>query len=122
MAEELVNYRTNSNSREACLRSSISRGYYGIYCVARNFLIKQGQEIPLVDTHKFVREKYQGSSDLRKKKIAKNLKRLWAERKVADYKNEAEISLKGAETALLLCKATLQYLEENRNNMNNEAL
>jgi len=112
LAEELINYRTNSDLQEACLRSSISRGYYGVYCIARNFLIKKGKTIPKTDSHKFVREEYQNNPSLVEKKIAKNLKRLLGERKEADYDEEAELDLNRARTALLLCQETLQYLKK----------
>ncbi len=114
LAEELIEHSGGSNLQEAYLRSSISRGYYGVFCIARNFLIKRGKTIPKVDTHKFVREEYQKSSDTKEKKIAKNLRRLWSERKDADYEDGAEINLDRTKVAFLLCQQTLQNLKEIR--------
>lgn len=98
--------------KEACLRTSISRAYYGVFCTARNKLIAEGVIIPKVSTHKFVREKYQASKNKFKKKIGKNLKRLWAERKAADYEDKAEISIQRAKIAIEIAKRTLKELKK----------
>ncbi|MCL0076620.1 hypothetical protein M1O12_01130, partial [Dehalococcoidia bacterium] len=88
------------------------RCYYGIFCIAKNRLNSKGISIPWVDTHKFVRKSYQGLPRDVEKKIAKNLRRLWKERKDADYEGEASIDLKRAETALDLSKRTLEQLRQ----------
>ncbi len=112
LAGELASYKTNNYLQEACLRSSISRGYYGVYCTARNFLNKQGNSIPKVDSHRYVREEYQISQDWRGRKIAKNLRRLSNERKDADYENTSNIDVRRVQIALSLCKRTLAVLHQ----------
>lgn len=112
LADELASYKTNNHLQEACLRSSISRGYYGVYCTARNFLIRQGNSIPKADSHKYVREEYQKSQDWRRKKIAKNLHRLLNERKDADYENSSNIDVKRVQIALSICRQTLAVLHQ----------
>jgi uncharacterized protein (UPF0332 family) len=76
--------------REACLRSAISRSYYGVFCEARNLLVKHGIRIREVDVHKFVREKYLNAGDAHVKKVGANLLRLWGDRKIADYDDEMD--------------------------------
>ena len=112
LADELVSYQQELDLQEAYLRSAMSRCYYGIFCIARNHLIAKKISIPKVDTHKFVRESYQRSSSNVEKKIAKNLRRLWKERKDADYEGEASIDLNRTETALDLSKRTLGKLRQ----------
>ncbi|MCK4419987.1 HEPN domain-containing protein [Candidatus Aerophobetes bacterium] len=112
MADELVSYQEKANLREAYLRSAMSRCYYGIFCIARNHLIAKNIPIPRVDTHKFVREKYQKSTRNIEKKIAKNLRRLWKERKDADYEDKTDIDIQRAKTALYLSKRTLKNLQQ----------
>lgn len=112
LAEELIVYQKNSSILEACYRSAISRCYYGVFCIARNFLISQGVAIPQVNTHKFIREKYQSSPDLLMKKIAKELRRLWLERKDADYEDKIKIEIKRAKYAIDLSKKILENLKK----------
>lgn len=112
LADELVSYQEKANLREAYLRSAMSRCYYGIFCIARNHLIAKNIPIPRVDTHKFVREKYQKSTRNIEKKIAKNLRRLWKERKDADYEDKTDIDIQRAKTALYLSKRTLKNLQQ----------
>lgn len=112
LADELISYQEDADLREAYLRSAVSRCYYGIFCIARNHLIAKNVPIPRVDTHKFVRERYQKLPRNAEKKIAKNLRRLWKERKDADYEDEADIDIKRAKTALDLSKRTLKNLQQ----------
>ncbi|MDI6803313.1 MAG: hypothetical protein QME58_05635 [Bacteroidota bacterium] len=110
LAEKLFNNYCHSNLREAYLRTSLSRLYYGAFGISRNFLDKQGIIIQMIDTHKFVREKYINSSNKIEQEIGNNLRRLWKERKVADYDNNASIDLKRAETAYHLSLRTFEKL------------
>jgi len=112
LADRLIYYQENADLREAYLRSAISRCYYGIFCIARDHLVAKNISIPRVDTHKFVRGRYQRLPRNVEKKIAKNLRRLWKERKDADYENEADIDVQRAKTALDLSKRTLEKLRQ----------
>ncbi|NMG83275.1 MAG: HEPN domain-containing protein [Methanosarcinales archaeon] len=112
LADELISYQENADLREAHLRSAISRGYYGIFCIARNHLVAKNTSIPRFDTHKFVREEYQKLPRNVEKKIGKNLRRLSKERNDADYENDADINVSRAKTALDLSKRTLEKLRQ----------
>ena len=112
LADKLISYQGKVHLREAYLRSAMSRCYYGIFCIARNHLIAKNIPISRVNTHKFVREKYQRSTRNIEKKIAKNLRRLWKERKDADYEDEANIDFQRAKTALELSNRTLKSLRQ----------
>jgi len=111
LSEKLLSW-SEISLEEARLRTALSRCYYGVFCIARNKLIAKGINIPKVDTHKFVREKYQTSPDTTEKKIAKNLRRLWNDRIEADYENEANINLQRAKVAIELAKRTLKELQK----------
>ncbi|RZN14823.1 MAG: hypothetical protein EF812_04475 [Methanosarcinales archaeon] len=114
LADELISYQENADLQEARLRSAMSRCYYGIFCITRNQnqLVAKGIFIPKVNTHKFVREKYKGSAHKVKKKIGKNLGRLWKERKDADYENDTDINVSRAKSALDLSERTLEKLRQ----------
>lgn len=112
LAEELIKYQKNPSTIEACYRTAISRSYYGVFCIARNILLKRGIKIPRVNTHKFIRNEYQNSPKSEEKKIAKNLRRLWMERKDADYEDKINIDVQRARFALELAKNTLKLLEQ----------
>lgn len=110
LAEELINHQRTPTFREAYLRSAMSRSYYGVFCIARNFLANRGTSIPKVDTHKFVRDKYWKSPNRAEKKIGKDLLDLWRERKDSDYEDEAPIDINRARTAHQLAIRILDRL------------
>ncbi len=111
LAGELLAHPQASIPLEAYLRSAISRAYYGVFCIARNFIVSRGTIIPRVDTHKFVRETYFSSSNKEERKIGKDLRDLWHERKDADYENNAAFDLKRAMTAYQLANRVLARLK-----------
>ena len=110
LADELINHQRTSSFREAYLRSAISRSYYGVFCIARNFLISGGAAIPRTNTHKFVRTQYQQSRSRPEKEVGDNLHRLWRERKNADYENTATFDTNRAKTAHQLSIRVLNRL------------
>jgi uncharacterized protein (UPF0332 family) len=119
LAEELISYQGKVDLQEAYLRSAMSRCYYSLYCIARNHLIAKDilTSEDLRDApHQRVRDEYhelsRKSSRNVEKKIARNLGRLWKERIDADYKDEADIDVQRAKTALDLSKRTLEKLRE----------
>jgi uncharacterized protein (UPF0332 family) len=111
LAEELIDFYRSEALKEACSCSAISRAYYGVFCIARNFLKSKGKTIPPIDTHKFVREQFKRSSDIIERKIGENLARLWKERKDSDYEDTADINRERAKTACELAKRLLQELK-----------
>jgi len=112
LAEELIDFYRSEALKEAYFRSAISRAYYGVFCIARNFLKSKGKTIPPIDTHKFVREQFKRSSDMIERKIGENLARLWKERKDSDYEDTADINRERAKTACELAKRLLQELKK----------
>jgi uncharacterized protein (UPF0332 family) len=112
LAEELLKLPQKRIPEEACFRSAISRSYYGVFGIARNFLIKKGITIPPIDTHKFVREQYKKSSNKIERKIGEYLGQLWKDRKDSDYKDTASIDIKRTRTAIDLSKRVLESLRE----------
>lgn len=112
LADELISYQRTSSLQEAYLRSAISRSYYGAFCIARNLLTSRGITIPRTDTHKFVRTEYQKSPTRTEKEIGDNLRRLWRERKEADYEDGANIDTNRARTAHQLATRILSKLRD----------
>ncbi|HXF49100.1 MAG TPA: hypothetical protein VNL73_06715 [Verrucomicrobiae bacterium] len=110
LADELIKYQRTTSYSEAYLRTSISRSYYGVFCIARNFLVTAGTTIPRANTHKSVREEYLSSSDRPKQIIGKNLGRLWRKRKNADYENIAFINIDEAKLAHAMAIQTMSEL------------
>lgn len=80
----LVRYDEKTSLREASLRTSISRAYYGAFCLARNHLAATGVRIPKTDVHTFVRNAHRRSGN---KVIATQLRRLRRRRNDADYRD-----------------------------------
>jgi uncharacterized protein (UPF0332 family) len=46
LAVELIDFHQREALKGACFRSAISRAYYGVFCIARNFLKSKGKTIP----------------------------------------------------------------------------
>jgi hypothetical protein len=111
LAKELLDgQRGKVPFQEAHLRTSISRSYYGVYCIARNYLKDKNIQIPDRDPHKFVREVYSASSNGQEMRIGENLGRLLRRRNIADYENDTIINFSEANTAYQQAYRTLQYL------------
>lgn len=97
LADKLINNQRTAGLQEAYLRSAISRSYYGVFCIARNFLINnRGVTIPKTDTHKFVREEYMRSKNKAESKIGEDLKDLLKERKESDYEDKIKVDINKA--------------------------
>ncbi|MBM3239123.1 DNA-binding protein [Candidatus Poribacteria bacterium] len=112
LADELITYQRTARFQEAYLRTAISRSYYGVFCIARNFLIGKGISIPKVDSHKFVREQYRASQNKQERKIGDSLTRLWRRRKDADYEDRVIISINGARIAHQIALQTIDNLKK----------
>lgn len=88
LANSLLNYG-DSNLIEASYRASISRAYYGAFCMARNVASKKGW-INIKNSsedHKLVKNYYKDRKDNTRKQIGINLDRLHKARKGADYED-----------------------------------
>ncbi len=110
LADELINHQRTAKFQEAYLRTAVSRSYYGVFCIARNFLVNRGVAIPRANTHQFVRDKYWSSPNRVEKKIGKDLLDLWRERKDADYEDGVTVDIKRATTAHQLAIRILNRL------------
>ncbi|MEK7275275.1 MAG: HEPN domain-containing protein [Candidatus Desantisbacteria bacterium] len=104
LSEELI-----SKKEEACLRSAVSRSYYGVFCIARNKLGYQGDTSSKV--HSRVIDTYKNSKNIIQGKIGKNIDELRRARNSADYDDSIEIEKNMAEKMLLLAKQVLKNLE-----------
>ncbi len=107
LAEKLIEQEKDEKLESAYYRSSVSRSYYGAYCLARDLLISKGFDIPRIDAHRAVREAFQQGSNRVIKKVGEDLRRLWGERKNADYDAPQSFDKVRAEKALKLAKRLL---------------
>lgn len=102
-AEVLLN-----RAEEACYRSSISRAYYGIFCIARNkksyknYKPKEGENI-----HWIVINEYKNSSNINDQNIGRILDKLRKSRNDADYNEDKSIIKGHAERAVYSAKQVL---------------
>ena len=92
LADELINLQRDKSLAESYWRSAISRAYYGVFCLSRNFLRLGGITVPKRDIHRFVIDKYKESFNQNKKKIGIELDRLKKDRIDADYKDRISIN------------------------------
>lgn len=103
LAEELLN-----RTEESYHRSSISRAYYGVFCIAknkkgyRNYKLKKGENI-----HWIVINAYKNSSDINEQNIGRILDKLRKSRNDADYDESRSIDRNLAERVVLSAKQIL---------------
>lgn len=111
LAQELAGKVTNPSTQEAKLRSAISRSYYAIYCLARNYLcLRERHSIPGGREAKdFVHMQFRIGSKERKK-IGSNLDRLRTYREEADYEDIVARLTDNAETSLKLAERAIANL------------
>ncbi len=104
---ETYRARKGRKNRICLLPFLLSRSYYGAYCLARDLLISKGFDIPRIDAHRAVREAFQQGSNRVIKKVGEDLRRLWGERKNADYDAPQSFDKVRPEKALKLAKRLL---------------
>ncbi len=110
LAKKLSEEAENSDIEDAYLRSSISRGYFAVFCLARNHLRDvEGLKIPTKETHKWVKNHFTGTNT--KLKIKVQLERLRDDRNKADYNDEVKGLKKMAEKVLIIMNSALEDLE-----------
>jgi uncharacterized protein (UPF0332 family) len=116
LAKELA-----ETSKEAELRSAVSRAYYSAFCLARNYLrdIQQypklwRQKTDDINAHQYVAEKfiYNQSKSQIMIEIGKDLTRLRIMRSKADYEDTIFNLQKEARTALMLAKNIISALSK----------
>lgn len=104
LSEELARRK-----EESCLRSSISRGYYGVFCIARNKMGYKSYE--KADVHSKVMQALKKARAGDWRKIGWNLDELRRARNDADYDEEKQVKKGLAERMLILAKGVLEKLE-----------
>ncbi|GMT47865.1 MAG: hypothetical protein IEMM0007_1431 [bacterium] len=112
LAEKLIEQEKDKKIEAAYYRSSVSRSYYGAYCLARDLLRGNGFDIPRTEAHKAVREAFQQDGRSVNRKVGEDLKRLWGERKNADYDAPQPFDKVRAEKALKLAKKLLELYSD----------
>ena len=116
LAKELA-----ETSKEAELRSAVSRAYYSAFCLARNYL-RDIQQYPRlwrnktydINAHQYVAEKfiYNQSKSQTMIEIGKDLSRLRKMRNKADYENTMFNLKREARTALMLAQNIISALSK----------
>jgi len=113
LAKELLSIERNTRSpREEYLRTIISRSYYGIFCVARNYLSSKEASLPEKEIHKFVRSRFISSTNNLENQIGINMDRLWRKRIEADYYNDANINIENVAKVYQTAFRTVEKFRE----------
>lgn len=104
LAEELL-----GRQEESALRSSISRAYYGVFCIARN---KKGyKNYTGSNVHLTVINAYKNSQDRNEQSIGQTLDKLRKSRNKADYNEDRLIDKSLAERMVCSAKQILISME-----------
>ena len=116
LARELAASGAGAPQAEARWRSAISRAYYAAYAECRAFIIEKMQYDPHDPVargraHEAVVRKFERSPSLGRQRIGVQLRRLMAQRLVADYEATAVISGGLASGAVERAETILAALE-----------
>ncbi|HID28273.1 MAG TPA: hypothetical protein EYP22_10770 [Methanosarcinales archaeon] len=103
LAEEL-----KQHSDEKYLRTSVSRAYYGVFCICRNQ--KGYKYYTKGDVHQKTISTYKNSIDKGEKLIGKLLDDLRRQRNKADYDEDKKITVNLADRVVLKAKKILKIL------------
>ena len=112
IARKLIAVKANGLD-EARFRTAIGRSYYGVFCIAREF-VESSKPTPFArqSIHKQVIDTLQGSERPLERKIGAALKRLNKRRNDCDYEKEASIGGQDAEAAYAVATRVLRDLEK----------
>lgn len=114
LARELAGQTGISPSREAMLRSSVSRAYYAAFCKARNYLrdVERDSSIPRGgEVHRYVINKFKNSRDTKHRQIGMHLDRLRIDRNRVDYDDSVSGLLYMTRMDLKIAQKILSMLE-----------
>jgi len=114
LAKELIYDRKEIPLKEAYFRTAISRAYYGVFCIARNYIektisLRKGE---LKEIHKFVIEYYERSPKRIMNQIGADLDRLRKARNGADYDNNFQVNEFKAKVEYQLSQKILKNLKK----------
>lgn len=114
LAQQLFNDSNNNlDLSEALLRSAISRAYFAIHCLARNYLIKERNLTPpnkKKDMHSWVIKQIKNEPETRKVHV--QLRRLRDDRNRADYEDVVRRLKTVANGALIGARKAIEILDE----------
>jgi len=105
LAEELL-----KRGEESSYRSSVSRSYYGVFCIARNR--KGYKQYTGGDVHWKVISEYKNSGDKNEQNVGRVLDKLRKLRNDADYNESRSVGRNLAERSVLSSKQILGYLKQ----------
>lgn len=112
LANELCDQTKTSELSDALLRSAISRAYFAIFCLARDYLVdKEGYTVTKKDSHTDVINQFKGKNNNDKQKIYISLTRLREDRKKADYYNIVKGLNKLATSVMIGAAKTIEILD-----------
>ncbi len=113
LSKTLISSSKNNTLEKAYLRTSVSRAYYGIFCIARNYLrdIKNIQ-IRLQNTHEFVMNQFKFSNNLKEICIGNYLGNLRDDRNKADYGDNYQIDINRANKILASANQVLRFFQQ----------
>ena len=113
LSNTLISSSKNNTLEKAYLRTSVSRAYYGIFCIARNYLrdIKNIQ-IRLQNTHEFVMNQFKFSNNLKEICIGNYLGNLRDDRNKADYGDNYQIDINRANKILASANQVLRFFQQ----------
>lgn len=126
LAQELAVISSEATNNEARLRSAVSRAYYSVFCLARNYLrdVEKDPRLsrnktPDINEHQYVAEEFifHKSQAKKMRKIGENLSRLREFRNKADYADTIFNLHREVQTSLNLAQNIISALTE----LNSEA-
>jgi len=94
---------------EECFRTAISRAYFGIFCLIRNY--KGYKEYTKPDIHSKVIRSLKTSGDPNEQEIGKLIDDLRRQRNLADYNENIKINKRISERCILKANKILEMIK-----------
>lgn len=112
-AQEIVAKVNDFSDGEAIYRTAVSRAYYAVFCLARNYVRDiDGEEFSGND-HRNLQEYFRGNFHKPRRKIGNQLRKLHQDRIKADYHDELdERAVNKASKAIAAAKKIVAGLTE----------
>jgi len=112
-AQELMNKVDEFSDQEAIYRASVSRAYYAVFCLARNYVKDNDKTEFYGNDHQRLQDYLIGHAYKPRKTIGKRLRDLHQHRIKADYHDELdEPAIYKATKAISIAKTIVQGLTE----------
>jgi len=113
LAEQMQAHAGEYPNDEACYRTVVSRAYYAVYCLVRNYIANVDSRTFYSDDHQAIQSYLLRHPHRPRKRLGNQLRLLRQHRNKADYDNEIdELPINKARRAIVQAQRIMGTLDE----------